>query len=237
MHYRYRNQVYAETQEMHSYGIVCYNHRTNEIKLIDEALANSFDEVQAISIKLIDKFFSLKADCTMHLNQAIQSFHSNSTDDNCTATHQNYIDTLCDNFKRSTDSIWYSLIELETSQHERILDAMNRFNDTIRTIIENFNDKCNETFMRIRSACTIYFQSNIDSQNETLEQYQINIINHQLDLMCTKANKWLSQTIERYELYVHRERERKRMRNIQKILETNKEKILITFTIPLFSLC
>lgn len=200
--YRYRNQVYGATQEMHSYGIECYNHRTNEIKLFDDALANSFDEVQAISIKLIDKFFSLKADCSMNLNQAFQSSPINSTDDHCTATHRTHVDTLCDNFKRSIDSIWYSLIELETSTHERILDSMNRFTDTIRTIIERFNDKCNETFMRIRSACTIYFQSNIDSQNETVEQYQINIINHQLDRMCTRANKWLSQTIESYELYV-----------------------------------
>lgn len=204
IHYRYRNQVYVITQEMHSYGIECYNRRTSEIKLIDEALANSFDEVQAISIKLMDKFFSQKAAFTMHPALAVQSFKCSLTDANCSVTtHPTDIDTLCDNFKRSIDSIWYSLIELETSQHERILDSMNHFNDTIRTIIENFNDKCNETFIRIRSACTIYFQSNIDSRNETLEQYQISIINHRLDVMCTKANKWLSQTIERYDLYVH----------------------------------
>lgn len=223
-HYRYRNQVYVATQEMHLYGIQCYNHRTNEIKLFDIALANSFDEVQAISIKLIDKFFGQKADFVMNL----KLMPTNSTDDNCTGTHQIYIDTLCGNFERTIDTIWYSLIELETSQHERILESMNRFNDTIRTIIENFNDKCNETFIRIRSACTTYFQSNIDSRNEALKQYQFSIINHQLDLMCTKANKWLSQTIERYELYVQYtdfECQKKiRKKKYPKRLETNRKK-------------
>lgn len=188
------------------HGIQCNNQRTNEIKQFDIALANSFDEIQAISIDLIDKFLHQKSDFTLNLKLALQSMQPmtiNSTDDNCTvAQHQTYIDTLCGNFERSVDSIWYSLIELETSQHERILESMNRFNGTIRTIIENFNDKCNETFIRIRLACTTYFQWNIDSRNEALEQYQMNIINHQLDVMCTKANKWLSQTIERYELYV-----------------------------------
>lgn len=188
---------------MHVHGIHCNNQRTNEIKLFDGALANSFDEVQAISIDLIDKFFSQKADFASNLELAMQSLATGPTDDNCVATHQTSVDTVRGNFERTVDSIWYNLIELETSQHERILETMGRFNDTIGTIIENFNDKCNETSTRIQLACTTYFQSHIDSRNEALEQYQISIINHQLDAMCTKANKWLSQTIERYELYVY----------------------------------
>lgn len=189
---------------MHAQGIQCNTERTNEIKLFDVALANSFDEIQAISIDLIDEFFGRKAAFASDLKLAAQSSlpTSSTADDNCVATHQtNHIDTLCDNFERTVDSIWYNLIELETSQHERILETMNRFNETLRTIIENFNDKCNETSARIRLACTTYFQSNIDSRNEALEQYQISIINHQVDAMRTKANKWLSHTIERYELY------------------------------------
>lgn len=183
---------------MHVYGIQCYNKRANEIKLFDEALANSCDEVQAISIELIDKFFGQKADSVMNLKQSMQSM-CKSTDDDI-ATHQTHIDTIGDNFGKAVDSIWYTLIELETSLHERITDSMKIFNDTIRTIIENFNDKSIDTFHRIRSACDAYFQSNIDSPADALEQRHINIINHKLDLMHSRANKLLSETIEGYEL-------------------------------------
>lgn len=186
---------------MHVYGIQCHNKRANEIKLFDEALSNSCDEVQAISIKLIDKFFGQKADFIMNLKQSFQSM-CKSTDDDI-ATHRNHIHTIGDNFAKAVDSIWYTLIELETSLHERIMDSMKIFNDTIRTIIENFNDKSTETFDRIRSACDAYFQSIIDtSAIDASEQRHINIINHKLDLMCSRANKWLSKTIEGYELQV-----------------------------------
>lgn len=197
---RYRNQVYDATQEMHVYGVQCHNKRANEIKLFDEALANTCNEVQSISIELIDKFFGQKADFVMNLAHAIQSM-CKSTDDDI-ATHRIHIDTVGDNFAKAVDNIWYTLIELETTLHERIMDSMKIFNDTIRTIIENFNDKSNETFERIRSACEAYFQSNIDGPDDAVKQRHINIINHKLDLMCSRANKWLSKTIEGYELYV-----------------------------------
>lgn len=193
--------MYDATQEVHVYGIQCHSKRANEIKLFDEALANTCDEIQAISIELIDKFFGQKADYVMNLAHAIQSM-CKSTDDDI-ATHRIHIDTLKDNFGKAVDTIWYTLIELETSLHERIMDAMKIFNDTVCSIIENFNDKSNETFDRIRSSCDAYFQSNMDGPVDTMNhQRHINIINHKLDLMCSRANKWLSETIEGYELYV-----------------------------------
>lgn len=183
---------------MHAYGIRCHNQRANEIKQFDEALANSCDEVQTISIELINKFFDQTAEFVMNLKQSIKSM-CKSTDDNCIINRQP-IDTLTEHFGLAVDSCWYTLIELETSLHERILGSMNRFNGTMRTIIENFNDKSNETFSRIRSICEAHFPSNIDIRDETMQPRHITIINHKLDFMRSKANKWLSETIERYEL-------------------------------------
>ncbi|XP_031620281.1 uncharacterized protein LOC116338888 [Contarinia nasturtii] len=129
-----------------------------------------------------------------------------STDGNLTK-NRTHIDDISDNFALAIDNIWYTLIELETSLHERIIVSMKLFNDTIRTIIENFNDKSNETF-HIRSACDTYFQSyddgyndaNNDPNNKTTQKRHMNIIDQKLDLMCTRANKWLEKIIEQYEL-------------------------------------
>lgn len=197
---------------MHLYGIECHAERANEIKLFDEALENSCHQVQAIGIKLIDTFLGQKNDFVTNLKQTLNTMAKSTDDDdddvdsNVNLTVKNartQCDAIIDNFATVVDNIWYTLIELDTSLHERIMDSMKIFSDTIRTIIENFNDKSNETFHSIRSACDAYFQSNaVDGphDNETMRQRHVNIINQKLDLMLTRANKWLSEVIERYEL-------------------------------------
>lgn len=197
---------------MHSYGIQCHDERANEIKLFDEALANSCEQVQAIAIELIDKFLGQKNDFVTKLKQTLHTM-AKSTDDDVDndginkiilQKNRTHCDAISDNFATVVDNIWYTLIELETSLHERIVDSMKMFSDTIRTIIENFNDKSNETFHSIRSACDAYFQSNAADcsgySNGTMRERHVSIINQKLDLMCCKANKWLTEVTERYEL-------------------------------------
>lgn len=193
---------------MYVYGIQCHDEHANEIKLFDEALVNSCQLVQTIGIELIDKFLGQKCDFVTNLKQTFLTM-SKSTDGNLTKN----IDDISDNFTLTIENIWYTLIELETSLHERIINSMKLFNDTIRTIIENFNDKSNETFRNIRLACDNYFQSNGDgdsdsnndtttteADNKTTRKRHMNIIDQKLDLMCTRANKWLANIIEGYEL-------------------------------------
>lgn len=208
----YRNRVDGAAREMHSYGIRCHDERANEIKLFDEALANSCEQVQAIGIELIDKFLGQKNDFVTMLKQTLHTMakSTDDDDDNSIASDGNFLqktrthcDAISDNFATVVDNIWYTLIELETSLHERIMDSMKMFSDTIRTIIENFNDKSNETFHSIRSACDAYFQSNAadcPGHSGTMRQRHVSIINQKLDLMCCKANKWLTEVTERYEL-------------------------------------
>lgn len=184
---------------MHVYGVRSHEERANEIKLFDEALANSCEQAQAIGIELIDKFFGQKNDIITNLKQ---TFHlmAKSTDDDLTK-NRTHIDAISDKFATVVDSIWYTLIELETSLHERLIGSMKIFNDTIRTIIENFNDKSNETFYCIRSACDAYFQSNIDGSDDGMAIHRhMSIINQKLDRMCSRANKWLAEVTEGYEL-------------------------------------
>lgn len=196
---------------MHLYGIQCHDERANEIKLFDEALANSCEQVQAIGIELIDKFLGQKNDFVTNLKQTLHTMTKSTDDDinidnnvvNSTTKKRTNCDTISDNFAMVVDNTWYTLIELETSLHERIMNSMKMFTDTIRTLIENFNDKSNETFHSIRLDCDAYFQLNATDgldDNETERQRHMSIINQKLDRMCSKANKWLSEVIERYEL-------------------------------------
>lgn len=224
---RYRNQVYGAAREMHLYGIQCHDERANEIKLFDEALANSCEQVQAIGIELIDKFLGQKNDFVTNLKQTLHTMAKSTDDDNdndydeadvdntmnLTTTkttkknHRTQCDAISDNFAMVVDKIWFVLIELETSLHERIvIDSMKMFTDTIRTITENFNDKSNETFHSIRSACDAYFQSNATDgppdlvNNGTMRERHVSIINQKLDRMISRANKWLAEVTEKYEL-------------------------------------
>lgn len=190
---------------MHVYGVRCHDERIHEIEMFDKALANGCMEVQTIGIEMIDEFLNSKSNFQMDLKHTFQLL-AKSTDDIFTKNH-NQINTISDNFATIVDNIWYTLIELETSVHERIIDSMHIFSDTIRTLIQNFNDKTNETFSSIRSACDAYFsQSNIDCVNKTISNddqcktQHLNIINHKHDVMRTRSNKWLNDTIDAYEL-------------------------------------
>lgn len=186
---------------MHVHGIQCHDERVYEIKLFDESLSNGCDAVQTIGIQLIDTFLNAKSNFECDLRQTFELM-AKSTDDDLT-NNRDHINAISNNFATIVDNIWYTLIELETSLHERIMDSMSIFINTIRTIIQNFNDKSNEMFNSIRSACDAYFQSNIDSVNKTIEEQRINhisIINHKHDVMCTRSNKWLSEIIDGYEL-------------------------------------
>lgn len=187
---------------MYVHGIRCHDERIYEIKLFDRALSNGCNVVQTIGIELIDTFLNAKSNFECDLQRTFERMSTTIDDDNLTK-NRNHINAISDNFATIVDNIWYTLIELETSLHERIMDSMNVFINTIHTIIQNFNDKCNETFNGIRSACDAYFQSNIDNVNKTIEEQRINhvsIINHKHDTMLCRANKWLSETIEGYEL-------------------------------------
>lgn len=183
---------------MHDYGIRSYDERANEIKLFDDALATSCADIQAISIELIDKFFHQKTNAITNLNQSFQLMAKST--DNDIATHRTHIDVISVHFTTAVDNIWYALIELETSLHERIRDSMNIFNGTVRTIIENFTDKSGQTFDIIRSACDAYFQSN-DASDEMAKERHTYIINQKRDAMCSRANKWLSEVTNGYELW------------------------------------
>lgn len=181
------------------FGIQSNEEHANEIKLFDEAFANNCKQVKTIGIELIDKFLGQRNDFVTNLKQA---FHlmAKSTDDDSTENRA-HVDALSDNFEMAVDNIWYTLIELESSLHERIMDSTKLFNHTVRTIIENFNDKSNETFRSIRSASDAYFQSNSDDlDNGITRQRHLTIINQKLDIMCNKANKWLIEVTEKYKL-------------------------------------
>lgn len=156
---RYRNRIYAATQDIYTFGIRNHQHCSTEVKHFDEALANGRKEIQTKSIALIDKFLMEK---TNLIEMTKVYFHQiNELGHDSIEQHHHQHDTISEKFMLAIDNIWYSLMELETTLHERINETMIVFNVTIRQIIENFIDQCNECFDCIRSACVDYFRMSI----------------------------------------------------------------------------
>lgn len=217
------------------FGIQNYEQRSNEVKQFDEALANSSKDVQWKSIELVDKFLieklnliALTKDHFHQMNELKRNMDAPDDDDNDNLLDQrHHIDAISEKFMLNIDSIWYALMELETTLHERINESMIIFNDTIRGIIENLIARSDEQFDCIRSACVEYFQlknlndfgsamatktsssssssslpsspsSTIDMVRPT-EAHHMNIINQRMDSLCCRAKKWLSEVMAKYE--------------------------------------
>lgn len=135
------------------------------MKHFDKALANGRMEIQTKSIALIDKFL-LEETNSIEMTKGYFHQMNELAHDPIEQYHHQH-DTISDKFMLAVDNIWFSLMELETTLHERINETIIVFNVTIREIIENFIDHCNERFDCILSACADYFRMSFaDDDNE-----------------------------------------------------------------------
>lgn len=55
------------------------------------------------------------------------------------------------------DGIWYSLMEIEISLHERIEEANSSFGDTIQDMVNDFIENAQSLFAQVRDAGIEYF--------------------------------------------------------------------------------
>lgn len=148
-------------------------------------MTNEQKEIQTKSIEMIDKFLMEKIDL---IEMTKGYFHQiNELAHDSIEQHHQQHDTISEKFMLAIDNIWYSLMELETTLHERINETMIEFNETIREIIENFIDQCNERFDCIRSACVDYFRMSIADDDDDSHTHSHRHSNNQFGLV-----SWLS---------------------------------------------
>lgn len=113
--------------------------------------------------------------------------------------HHHQHDTINEKFMLAIDNIWYTLMELETTLHERINKTMIVFNGIIREIIENFIDRCNDGFACIRSACVDYIQMCIADVDNDSHSHNHHHSNNQFGLVSSfslKRNDQFEQRLE-----------------------------------------
>lgn len=119
-----------------------------------------------------------------------------------------YHNVLDERYEAPLDSVWYALMELETTLHERITESKTIFIATISQIIENFIGKCSELFGCIQTASEYYFQSiksadGHDTGEAITKVHHVSTIDMRMDKIQSLAYKWLSKVIDQYEQWVY----------------------------------
>lgn len=190
---RYQKRIYRATQDVYRLGVECRDQRIADIKLFDDALAHGRKEAQRRAIQLVNGFPNIATTIATTTNATTS-----------TACHHQCHSGLDERYEAPLDSVWYALMEMETTLHERITESKTIFIATISQIIEIFIGKCNGLFGDIRAACEHYFQSiksanGHDTGETTTKVHHMNIIDMRMDNIQSMACKWLSKLIDQYE--------------------------------------
>lgn len=211
---QYRIDVQKQTEKICELARDNFNDRTREISEYEEAISESRNAAQSEGIELIDIFLKEKGDFveqmkgtnTLALNNQIDSTEKGSK---CESLHQRY-ETLIDN-------VWYSLMEKETTLHERIEEIRQYFSANITTIVNDFMSQVQQLFAVIRIACEEYFKmieekiqaneiddSELDKFCASDRVQQLAVIDRREGDLLDQAKEWLTTHLEKYTKFVQR---------------------------------
>lgn len=213
---QYRIDVRKQTEKICDLARDNYNNRTREISEYEEAMSESRNAAQSEGIELIDIFLKEKDDlfeqvkCTYHHTLAKKNqMDPTKKASECESSHQRY-ETLIDN-------VWYSLMEKETTLHERIEEIRQYFSTNITTIVNNFMGEVQQLFAVVRISCEEYFKmieekiqtNEIDDKklNESCTSdrvQQFSVINRREADLLDQAKEWLTTHLEKYTKFVQR---------------------------------
>lgn len=213
---QYRLVVLKQTEKICDLARDNYNIRSQEIGQYEEACADSRNAAQSEGIEMIDNFLKERNDlidqakcmyCT--LAEIVKHNASDSAKKiaECESLYQKY-EILIDN-------VWYSLMEQETTLHERIEEIQEYLSSNITTIVDQFVDNVQQLFAVVRIASEEYFKM----IEEKILANQIN--DEQLNKFCAldcaqhlavidrreadvvfQAKKWLSMHLDKYKRFV-----------------------------------
>lgn len=215
---QYRLEVLRQTEKICDLGKANYIERSQEIDLYEEAVAESRSTAQSEGIELINIFLVEKNDLIEQakskyhtLAQIIQEGDGDSAENisECESLHQKY-EILIDN-------VWYSLMEKETTLHERIDESRESFSTNMTKIVDQFLKSVQQLFAVIRIACEEYFkmiaekiQAN-EFDDEQLDGFCVSdrsqhmaVIDRREDDLLFQAKKWLSTQLEKFKRFVQR---------------------------------
>lgn len=213
---QYRLQVLNQTEKICELGRGNYNVRSHEISQYEESIAESREATQAEDIVLVENFRGEKNDL---IEQAKRIYHALAqiVGDEAADTAEKIGEWEESHKKYETlvDNVWYSLMERETTIHERIDDIREYFSTNITETVNQFMDNVKEPFAVIRIACEEYFKMIEDKirasevsdgdLGETCAMdrtQQLAVIDRRLDDLLSQAQKWLTTHLDKYKKYV-----------------------------------
>lgn len=196
-------------------GIDSHAFRTSEINQLDEALTAGRNEAQTQSIEIITNFLITKSEIVTQTKQCYRAMAEIVNDSDMTSVHFKEIFNQCDSFDQkygeTIDNVWFILMEIETTLHERIEETNAKFAEKIKTMLNDFLKKVEIIFDQIKTVCVEFFkmlnEKKVDKSNELYfnliansSNDNVSTIDRREDLLVTRAKKWLSELLQKYEL-------------------------------------
>lgn len=216
---QYRIGIVQQTEKICKFCEANYKIRSQEINEYEESIGGSRNVAQLEDIKLIDFFNKEKNDVVKEAKSRYQTLADDAEHnaDSMQQMMQSVNESLQQKFESLMDKVWYTLIERETTLHERIEEMREYFSLNITTIAKEFIANVQKVFPAVRIACEEYFKmidekiraSKIsDDQLKNLcdtdrTQHLAVIESRQSDVV-SNAEKWLSTNLEKYKKFVRK---------------------------------
>ena len=165
--HRFKDQVHEATQKLFHFGVENHELRTNEVYEFTAALNDGRKKAQNDGITLTMDFLSKQDEFrskTKELLAKIAEKISISAGDanELPKDQMDELSSLEQGFYGKVDDIWYLLMEMEVSLHERAEEAINSFDGTIQGILNGFLEKIHSVFDEIREMDNSFSKSLLD---------------------------------------------------------------------------
>lgn len=210
---QYRLEVLKQTEKICKAAKDNYNVRCEEICQYEEAIAESRNAAQLEDVELIDNFLKEKNDLIDEAKSiycAIGEMRENDCAEKiseCESLHQKY-EILIDN-------VWYSLMEKETTLHERIEEVRELFASNIKTVVHQFTENVPHFFAVIRIASEEYFKmveekiraneigdEQMEKSCEMDRNQHMAVIDRREADLLFRVRDWLSTRLDKYKKFV-----------------------------------
>lgn len=211
---QYRLEVLKQTEKICDAAKENYAVRCEEISQYEEAIAESRNAAQSKDVEMIDSFLKEKNDLIDQYRTIAEIRRSDASGcaektTECESLHQNY-EILIDN-------VWYSLMEKETTLHERIEEVRELFASNITTVVRQFKENLPQFFAGVRIGSVEYFKMieekiraseiNDEQVQKSCEmdrnQHMAVIDRREADLLFQVSN-WLTTRLDTYKKLVQR---------------------------------
>lgn len=209
---QYRIGVQKQIDKICMLAKAHYEQRHQEIDLYDESIARSRNAAQSEGIELIANFTAEKNDLIVQVKRV---YHAMANSNKGNEAHSQECESLHQKYETLIDNVWYSLMEKETTLHERIAEVGELYSAHLNTIVNQFKKNVLPNFAGIRIASEEYFRmigekvkatGKADRQLmefcESDQKQHLAVIDKRENDLLLQATKWLKTHLDTYTRFV-----------------------------------